>query len=253
MANLGIDVGAQSVKAAIVADGKALALAKVRTGFDQEEAAEHSVREVLQQSGISRQELERIVATGIGRKSIARVTTSEINEFLSAAKGGFFVFPSARTIIDVGAEEARAVRLDQEGNVRDYVRNDKCAAGAGSFVEAMAKALRASLDEFVQLSQASTKESPINAQCVIFAESEVVSLVHGGSAREDIARAVHDGIAERVSTLARRVRLENDVVLIGGMAKNAGFVKALSDMLKVDILAPEDAEYISAIGAAIFD
>jgi len=253
MLNLGIDVGAQTIKLALVSDGKILALGKKVKGFDPGAAAEEAVKEILEKAGVSRQELRRIVATGGGRQSIPTVTTVDVLDIIAAATGVFYFLPSARTVIDIGAEEGKVMKLDDKGNVKDYVRNDKCAAGAGSFIEAMARALKAaSLDEFIQLSLASKNKVSINAQCVVFSESEVVSSIHAGISREDISRAVHEAIAERLSTLIRRIQPEKDVVLIGGLTKNKGFIEALKGLMgSMDIIIPEQSEYISAVGAAI--
>ena len=253
MPNLGIDIGAANTKVAIIDDSNILALASAPTGFDQAASAEAAIKLALEKAKIDRQSLKLIRATGAGRKAVPNITTAEINEFFSAAKGARLLFNSARTVIDAGAEEARAVRLDGNGKVRDFAINEKCAAGAGAFTEAMAKALEISLDELTKISLQSSKKIPMNAQCVIFAESEVVSLIHAGISKADISRAVHDSIADRISAVARRVGLEKDVVLIGGMGKNVGFVDALKRTLNMDVLVPADAEYVSAVGAAIPD
>ena len=252
MPNLGLDVGAAKTKAAIMDNGKVIALASVLTGFDQSASAEAAIKAALEKAGIDRQSLNNIRATGVGRKAVADITANEINELAAAAKGTSFLIPSARTVIDAGAEEARAVKLDN-GNVKDFAVNEKCAAGAGSFTESMAKALQMSLEDFANASLKSDKKIPMNAQCVIFAESEVVSLIHSGASKQDISRSVHDAIADRISAVARRVGLAKDVVLIGGMGYNVGFVDALKRAIEMDVLVPPDPDYVGAIGAAILD
>ena len=167
------------------------------------------------------------------------------------ALGGFSLFPSARTIIDVGAEEGRAVRCDERGRMVDFVINDKCAAGAGTFVEAMARALETKLEEMGPLSLKAKKAVPMNAQCTVFAESEVVSLIHSRVAKEDIARAIHDAMAGRIASMVLRVGVEKEVVLVGGVALNQGFVKPLQNELNTDLIVPEFPEYVGALGAAI--
>ena len=251
MINVGIDVGAESIKVAVANDGKILALAKAAGGFDLKASTEELIEQAFKKAGLARQEGVGMVATGGGRKSISTLTETELVEFIAAAKGAYFFSPRARVVIDIGANEGRAVSLDNEGKVRDFVRNDRCAAGSGTFVEAMARALKVTLDEFIQLSLASTQTVPINAQCVIFAESEVVSLIHSGYTREDIANAIHHAIAERITAMVRRLHIESDVVLIGGVANNIAFVNSLKETLKEDIVVPPEPEYVSAIGAAI--
>jgi benzoyl-CoA reductase subunit D len=253
MLKLGIDIGAQNVKVAVVDDGSVLALAGMPTGFDQLASAEAAIELAIGRARIDRQRLEKISITGVGKKSAPNITTNEINEIASAAAGARFFFPSVRTIIDAGAEEVRAVSLDSDGKIRDFAVNEKCAAGAGSFTEAMAKALEMPIEEFAKISLQSNRKIPMNAQCAIFAESEVVSLIHSGATRGDIARAVHDAIAERISAVARRVGVEKDIVVIGGMAKNIGFVDALKRILETDILVPPNPEYVSAIGSVILE
>lgn len=253
MPKLGIDIGAQNTKVAVVDNGSILALTTVPTGFDQLASAESAIKLAIDKAKIERWSLGEIKITGAGKKSVPSITSAEINEIASAAAGARFFFPSVRTIIDAGAEEVRAVSLDSDGKIRDFAVNEKCAAGAGSFTEAMAKALEMPPDEFAKVSLQGTKKIPMNAQCAIFAESEVVSLIHSGATRADISRAVHDSIADRISAVARRVGLEKDVVIIGGMAKNAGFVDALKRALSMDIIVPPDPEYVSAIGAAILE
>lgn len=251
MPNLGIDIGAENTKVAIIEDSTILTLATVPTGFDQLASAEAAIGLALERVGLNRDSIKRIRLTGVGRKAVSEITEDEVNEINAAAKGAYYFFNTARTVIDAGAEEVRAIRLDDGGKVREFAINEKCAAGAGTFTEAMAAALETSLEEFAKAALQSTKKIPMNAQCAIFAESEVVSLIHSGASRADISRAVHDGIAERISAVARRLGLEKDIVLIGGMGNNAGFVSALRRILNMDVLVPKNPEYASAIGAAI--
>jgi len=156
------------------------------------------------------------------------------------------------TVIEVGAEEGRAIRIDAAGRVADFAVNEKCAAGAGAFTEAMSRALEVPLESLGELSLKATRAIPMNAQCAVFAESEVVTLVHQKTAKEDIARAVHDAIADRIVSMARKVGIEREIMVAGGVAHNVGFVDSLKRKLEVDhIVIPEDPDYIGAYGAAI--
>ena len=159
--------------------------------------------------------------------------------------------PSARTVIVVGAEEGRAVKVNEKGNVVDFAINEKCTAGAGTFVEAMARALETQVEKMAELYDQSTKEVDMNAQCAVFAESELVSLVHSQTAKPDIARAVLNAIADRIVSMMRRVGIENDVAAIGGVALNKGFIKAVEEELNIKITVPTDPQFVSAIGVAI--
>jgi benzoyl-CoA reductase subunit D len=156
-----------------------------------------------------------------------------------------------RTVIDVGAEEGRAIKVNSAGKVIDFVVNEKCAAGTGAFIEAMARALEVALEELGPLSLQATQDIGINAQCAVFAESELVSLVHAQTPKADMARAIHAAIADRIAALARRVGLENKIMLIGGLAKNVGFISSLQKELATDLTIPDHPEFVSALGAAL--
>jgi benzoyl-CoA reductase subunit D len=250
MITAGVDVGAKNVKVVLLRDGEVKARALKTIGLDTEEAIRDAFDRALKADGIKREDIERIVATGAGRKEV-KFAHDELTEVGASAKGAHHLFPSARTVIDVGAEEGRAIRVNQEGRVQDFAINEKCAAGAGAFTEAMARALEIDLQKFGELSLKSQKAVPMNAQCAVFAESEVVSLIHAKTPKEDIARAVHDAIADRIISMARRVGLENDVIVVGGLARNVGFIDALKRTLEMDVRVPEYPEYAAALGAAL--
>jgi benzoyl-CoA reductase subunit D len=175
----------------------------------------------------------------------------DVTVVVADARGANWLFPSARTVIDVGAEEGRGIRCGPGGKVVDFVLNEKCAAGAGTFTETMARTLELKLEDMGRLSLASQKAIPMNTQCAVFAESEVVSLLHAKTAKEDIARAIHDAIASRISSLAKTVGLEKDVILIGGLTRNVGFVDSLRKSLEIELLIPEEPEFVGALGAAL--
>ena len=168
------------------------------------------------------------------------------------ARGACYFFPEARTVVDVGAEEGRAAKLDAKGNALDFAVNEKCAAGAGVFVETMARALEVNIEEMGTIGLQSDKEISLNALCVIFAESEVVGLIHSNVSKSDICKAIHDSIASRIVTMIRRIGITAEVVLIGGLARNPGFMSSLTKQLKVNrVLVPPDPEFGAAVGAAI--
>jgi benzoyl-CoA reductase subunit D len=250
MTTIGIDVGSKTIKVVIFDEGKILAKSITTGGLEDKKIAEDAINDALIEANLSRNDISKIVATGAGRKTID-FADDELTEVGADAKGVISIFPSARTIIDVGAEEGRGIKCDSNGKVIDFAVNEKCAAGAGSFAESMARALELSLEDFGVLSTKSNKSIPMNAQCVVFAESEVVSLIHANTPKEDISKAVHDAIADRIISMVRRVGIEKDVVLIGGVAKNVGFVDAIKRSLEMDILIPDNPEYIGALGAAI--
>jgi benzoyl-CoA reductase subunit D len=246
----GIDMGAKNVKVVILEDNKILSKGTILAGFDQKASAEKVFSETLRRAGLSRDNIEHVVATGAG-KDVAPYANGEISMMGADAIGGTHLFPSARTVIDVGAEEGRAVKCDENGKMVDFVINERCAAGAGTFVEAMARALEVDLEEMGPMSLKAEKAVPMNAQCTIFAESEVVSLIHAKTPKVDISRAIHDAIADRIASMTRRLGIQKDVALVGGVAKNVGFIDSLKRALGVDLLVPEEPEFVGALGAAL--
>jgi len=244
-----MDLGAKTVKVVLMNDGHIVAKVCKLSGFEQEVSASEAMKEACALAGISLDAIDRIVATGVGRK-IAPFTEDTVTEVGAAARGAVAHFPEARTVIDVGAEEGRAIVVTPEGRVKDFAINEKCAAGSGTFIEAMARALEITIEEFGPLSLKSSQAVPMNAQCAVFAESEVVSLMHARTPKQDIARAVHDAIANRIVSMARRVAIEPQVVLVGGMAYNVGFVVSLKRTLQMEIFIPEYPDFVPAEGAA---
>lgn len=250
MATAGIDVGAKTIKVVIMDGHKVLSRHLALGGLEPVASINEAYDIALRQAGLTRQSVKSVVATGVGRKSVS-FATQEVTEVTADARGAVNLFPSVRTVIDVGAEEGRGIKCNASGKVIDFAINEKCAAGAGSFTEAMARALEVKIDEIGPLSLKSTKSVPMNAQCAVFAESEVVSLVHARTPKEDIARAVHDAIASRISSMVRRVGIEKDVILIGGLCRNPGFVDSLKRNLEIELIVPDDPEFVGALGAAL--
>jgi len=250
MLTAGIDMGTQRAKVAILKDNHVLAQSQKFCGFEPNKAAKQALEEALKDAQVSRDQIQHVTATGAG-VDMAPFSDSTISMMGADARAGAYFFPSARTVIDVGAEDARAVSCDENGTMLDFVVNARCAAGAGTFIEAMARALEVKLEEMGTLSIQAERASPINASCVIFAESDVVSLIHKEEPKPEIARAIFDAMAERVSSMVRRLGVKPDVVLVGGVAKDVGFVASLKRTLGIDILIPEEPLFAGAVGAAL--
>ncbi len=250
MITAGIDMGTQSVKTVVLKDGKVVARSKAFSGFEPSKAAEETLSEALSKAKLTKSDLDHVTATGSGME-MALSSDSTISMMGADARAGVWLFPTGRTIIDVGAEEARAVKCDDNGIMIDFVVNERCAAGAGAFIEAMARALEVKLEEMGPLSLKAERASPINASCVIFGESDVVTLIHRQESKPEIARAVFDAMADRVSSMLFRLGLTPDVVLIGGAAKDVGFVASLKRKIGIDVLIPEYPEFAGALGAAL--
>jgi benzoyl-CoA reductase subunit D len=251
MITAGIDCGAKNTKTIIMQDGKIIGKGKVPTGFDQNKGIEESLDQALQAAGVKREDIEKFGGTGSGKDAIA-IADKKVNDIRAIGKAAHYFFSNARTVVDVGAEEGRAAKIDEKGNAVDFAINDKCAAGAGAFIEAMARALETSLEEMGALALGSDREIPMNAQCAIFAESEVVGLIHAKTKKPDISRAIHDAMASRIVSMIRRIGVNEDVVMLGGVSYNLGFVEGMKRELKVGkIYIPAEPEYGEAVGAAI--
>jgi benzoyl-CoA reductase subunit D len=255
MITAGIDVGAKYVKVVFLDGGKVIGRAKALIAFDVGKSASDLFESTLKNAGLKRSDVKKVIATGLNRESVHSkppVNAEEIiSEVVADAAGAFHLVPTAKTVIDVGAEEGRGIKVGEGGKVKDFVINERCAAGAGTFIEAMARALEVKVEDMGPLSLKATQAIPMNAQCCVFAESEVVTLIHSKVSKEDISKAIHDAIASRISSMVLRVGVEKDVVLIGGVALNPGFPPPLKKELNADIIVPEYPEYVSALGAAI--
>ncbi len=250
MITAGLDIGAKTVKIVILKNDDIIGQTLVMAGFDVRESLKKAWEEVLPKARLQINQIDRIVATGAGRKA-ADMAHDQTTEVSAGAKGAFFLNSQVRTVIDVGAEEARAIKINGSGKVVDFAINEKCAAGSGAFTEAMARALEVTLEELGPLSLKATQAVNMNAQCAVFAESELVSLVHAKTPKADMARAVHDAIADRIVSMVRRVGMQKEIMLIGGLARNVGFLESLKRELETEILIPENPEFVSALGAAL--
>ena len=253
MITAGIDAGSKNTKIIILKDDAVLSMASVLSGFDQEQSAEQALKSALDNAKISREEIKHITVTGAGMEAIS-FANDNVTTITANGRGTNFIFPSVRTVIDIGAEEGLVIRIDEKGKVKDFGINEKCAAGAGAFIEAMSRALEVDINTMGELSLKSTKQIPMNAQCTIFAESEVVSLIHQKTSKEDIIHAVHDAIADRNTSMVRQIGIEKEVALIGGVARNIGFVDSMNKNLGFDLLVPKEPispEYVTALGAAL--
>jgi benzoyl-CoA reductase subunit D len=250
MITIGMDLGTQKIKAVILKDNAVVTRGQAFSGFDPTQAAKQAVEEALKQANLKLADIAYFVATGSGM-DMAPYANSTVSMMGADAKAGYYLFRKARTIIDIGAEEARAIKCDEKGAMIDFVVNERCAAGAGAFIESMARALEVKLEEIGPLSLRAERASPINASCVIFGESDVVSLIHRQESKPEIARAVFDAMADRISSMVHRLGVNPDVVLIGGVARDVGFVASLNRKLGVTVLIPEYPDFAGALGAAL--
>jgi predicted CoA-substrate-specific enzyme activase len=191
-----------------------------------------------------------VVTTGYGRETIG-LSDASATEITCHAKGAHFLFPQARTVIDIGGQDSKVIRIDERGNVVNFVMNDKCAAGTGRFLDMMAKTLELTLPEMSELGLAWKNEVTISSMCTVFAESEVVSLVADNTAPEDIIHGLNASVAGKTASLVKRLGGEPAYIMTGGVAQNKGVVKELSDKLGAEVHVPQEAQLCGAIGAAL--
>ena len=249
----GVDVGAATAKTVILSDNRMLGYAIIPTGYDVRLSAQQVTVEALKRSGVSKSidKLDCVIATGYGRHTVD-FTSKAVTEIICHAKGAHFMIPGTRTIIDIGGQDSKAIELDDQGNVRDFVMNDKCAAGTGRFLDVMAQVLQVgSIDNMGPMSLESREPCSIGSTCTIFAESEVISLRAAGRNREDLIAGLHRSIVLRVAVMARRLNIRPEIIFTGGVAKNVGVKKALEEEFGMAISVPEEPQIIGALGAAL--
>jgi len=250
MITAGIDIGSITTKAAIIADGKILGTKIGFTGYKAGLAGETIFRKLLSELKLEESAIERIIATGYGRKSVS-FAHKAMSEIICHGAGARFLNPGVRTVIDVGGQDSKAISIDRSGKVKDFEMNDKCAAGTGRFLEVMARALEVDLEDFGNLSLQADNPARISSICTVFAESEVISLISKGEKRKNIIAGIHESVASRISALARRVGVTEPVMMAGGVAKNIGVVRALERQLGLSIEVMDTAQVNGAIGAAV--
>ena len=244
----GIDIGSTMTKIVIM-DDEINSQVIGPTGAEHRHLANKVMEEALSKAGIAFDELTYVVATGYGRINVP-FADKQITEITCHAKGVSSIFPSARTVIDIGGQDAKGIKI-AGGKVVNFVMNDKCAAGTGRFLEVIADALGLKLEEMGKLSLQSKEKVRISNTCTIFAEQEVVSKIADGVPIEDILAGLHEAIASRVFHMAEKMKIEKDVAMTGGVAKNVGMVKALEDQLGFPVLIAREPLLTGAIGAAI--
>jgi predicted CoA-substrate-specific enzyme activase len=246
----GIDVGSVSAEAVIWQDGRALATSIVATGASSRRAAERALETALETSGLRRGDIDYIVATGYGRAAVD-YANRQITEITCHARGAHHLFPDVGTVIDIGGQDSKVIRVDTSGSSIDFVMNEKCAAGTGRFLEVMARALEVDMGALQELSARARRVASISSMCTVFAESEVVSLVAENVPVDEIVAGLHAAIAERVSAMAHRVGLAPRVVMTGGVARNGGVVRALEQRLSCAISVAPEPQIVGALGAAL--
>ena len=249
---MGIDSGSTSTNAVIMdQDRKIRAFSVVRTGAKSGVSAQKALEEVLEKADLSREDISWIVSTGYGRVSID-FADENVTEISCHGKGAHYFNPKIRTILDIGGQDSKAIHLNEKGEVKDFVMNDKCAAGTGRFLEMIARTLEVSLDELGAIALTSTEKIEITSMCSVFAESEVISLIANNKEKADIAEGVCHAIANKAFGLLRRVGMEPDFMMTGGVAKNPGVVRAVEEKIGASLYICEEPEIVGAAGAALY-
>lgn len=248
----GCDVGSLTTKAVILNQKSILGHAIVNSTFRPEESAREVMEKALAASGLSIGDIKFCVGTGYGRDRVPFVG-KVVSEIACHAKGAHWLLPSVRTVIDIGGQDCKAIKVDARGNVVKFFTNDKCAAGTGRFLEVMAKLMGLSLDELGRLSDQAGEALQLASTCTVWAQAEVVHHLNAKKSKADIAASVNRAMAGRVAILARSVGTEKDVCMTGGVAKNMGVTSSLEKLLGVNIRRlRQDPQIIGALGAAVF-
>jgi predicted CoA-substrate-specific enzyme activase len=247
----GCDVGSLSAKALIMKNHDVLASHVIFAKPEPEESAREVMDRALEKAGLSLKDIAYCVGTGYGRNSIPFADSVE-SEIICHGKGAQWLMPEVHMVIDIGGQDAKAIRLDDAGNVIRFAYNDRCASGTGRFLEVMAGAMGIALEDMGQISSRAKSPVSISNQCVVFAETEIISLINAGKELPEIVSGLHKSLAHRVAALARGIELDSEITMTGGVAKNTGMFTALEEALGVKLRKmTTDPQIIGALGAAL--
>lgn len=248
----GVDVGSTQTKAVLVDEaGRIVGRALIETGASVVRAAEDAFQQALRAADVPEDEVAFVVGTGYGRYKVTFGNT-QVTEISCHGRGAAHMFPGTRTVVDMGGQDTKAIRVSPDGEVLDFCMNDKCAAGTGRFLGAAATALDIPLDALGLTALKGDRPVKISTTCTVFAESEVLSWLGKGKRIEDILLGVHQSIAARSASLLRRVGVESEVTFTGGVARNEAMIAALNERLGVTVNVSDDSHFMGALGAALF-
>jgi len=248
----GVDVGSTQTKAVIVdEEGTIVARSLTDTGANVIRAAESAFEEALNAGGLDEREIEYVIGTGYGRYKVTFGNT-QVTEISCHGRGAVHMFPATRTVVDMGGQDTKAIRVSPAGEIIDFCMNDKCAAGTGRFLGAASNALEIPLPELGPTALRGQRPVKISTTCTVFAESEVLSWLGKGKKIEDILMGVHQSIAARSAGLLRRVGVEEQVTFTGGVARNTAMIHTLQERLGTEVNVSDESHYMGALGAALF-
>jgi predicted CoA-substrate-specific enzyme activase len=248
---MGVDIGSTSSKCVILKNGISVIGQAVAASGTGTTGPSRAVTEAFAQAALEPEQIAITVATGYGRNSYkgCQYTFSEMS---CHAKGARFLSPEARTVIDIGGQDAKALRLLPNGQMDNFVMNDKCAAGTGRFLDVMARVIESDVSQLAQLDAMADSVVNISSTCTVFAESEVISQLAQNVSLPNLVAGIHRSVATRTSSLVKRLGVEEPVVMTGGVARNAGVIRALEEQLGVTVKPLENAQTVGALGAALF-
>ncbi len=248
----GVDVGSTQTKAVIIDETGAIAgRSLIDTGAHVTRAAEDAYRIALDESVATEPDVGYVIGTGYGRYKVL-FGDKQVTEISCHGRGAVHMFPGTRTVLDMGGQDSKAIRVKPSGEIVDFCMNDKCAAGTGRFLGAAASALEIELDDLGPLALAGQKQVRISTTCTVFAETEVLAWIGKGKKIEDILKGVHQSIAARSFGLLRRVGIEDEISFTGGVARNVGMIRAMEEKLDRRLNVSEESHYMGAVGAALF-
>ncbi len=248
MIAVGIDLGSVAAKGVLL-NGKSIHKIVIPTGWSPRDAGEQLLHNLLSQAGLSRSQVDGIVATGYGRVAFEQADR-KVTEISCHARGVAHLLPAAGTIVDIGGQDSKAIRINEQGKVLNFAMNDKCAAGTGRFLEVMANTLGMDVSQLGEL-EAPQETVAVNSMCTVFAESEIIGLLARGLPKGGIVAGLHQSVGKRVAAMARRLGVQEQVAFTGGVALNKGVGRALVEELGCPVVVLEDCQFTGALGAAL--
>jgi len=246
----GIDVGARNISAVVLLDSDILSYCVLTSGEAGATAARAAVEEAIKQANLVFTDLQYVVVTGCGRSSVP-FANRQSTEVVCQARGAFYLSPLVRTVVNLGAESSRVIRVSETGRVEAFAKNDKCAAGSGMFLETMSTVLEIPLEMMGEMSLRAKGCEEVSSICAVFAESEVISHIHRGVPKERILVGVHRAVASRILETLGTIGIKGDVMATGGVAKNAAIVRELEAKIGLSIIVPPEPQIVGAVGAAL--
>jgi predicted CoA-substrate-specific enzyme activase len=248
MYSVGIDIGSVATKA-VLFNGSIIGSVIIPTGWSPRDASREALDRLISTSGIRRESIQSIIVTGYGR-ALADFSDRAVTEIACHGRGAFFLNTGVRTVLDIGGQDSKAISLDEQGNVADFVMNDKCAAGTGRFLEVMAHLLGGEVQDLDRMA-AGAEAQVISNMCTVFAESEVISLLAKGASKESIARGILESIAGRAAALLGRVPVEQQIAFTGGASRSAVLKELIEQKIRAKLFVSHHAQIAGAIGAAL--